>query len=121
MNLLLLLLINVATTTPLWACGKKHPEQKQYAQAKKCANKCQKACCKKLTEDSKSEKKKCCGGDCTCSNSITIIADLPNQLPIDSFINKTVYLSETSFFYKSAFTKYSIRDIWQPPITLYSI
>ena len=120
LNIVLLLVFTIANIVPARACGKSnHRNQVQYQQAK-CSSNCQKDCCKKSCADSKNKKKKCCG-DCSCSNSITVIADLPKQLPLDNFLKKTVFISKTVFTYIEINSKSTIQDIWQPPITLFSV
>lgn len=120
LNIVLLLVFTIANTVPSWACGKSnHRSQVQYQQAK-CSSNCQKDCCKKSCADSKNKKKKCCG-DCSCSNSITVIADLPKQLPLNHFLKKHVFIFKSGFTYVELNSKPTIQDIWQPPITLLSV
>ena len=121
LNIVLLLVFTLATATPAWACGKSnHKKIAKYYQSK-CLSNCQKECCNKPCGDSKNKKKKCCGGDCTCSNSTIAIADLPKQLNIDNLLIKTVSISKTVFSYREINSKSTIQDIWQPPITLLSV
>ena len=120
-NVMLLLVFTIASPTPAWACGKSsHKKEAQYHQSK-CPSNCQKECCKKPCADSKNKKKKCCGGDCACSTSTIVIADLPKQFSIDNFLKKPVFISKTVFSYREINSKSTIQDIWQPPITLLSV
>ncbi len=121
LNVVLLLVFTIVTTTPSWACGKNsHKKVAQNHHTKKSSN-CQKECCKKSCGDSKNKKKKCCGGDCSCSTWTIVIADLPKQISIDNFHKKPVFISKTVFLYREINSKSTIQDIWQPPITLLSV
>ena len=118
LNVMFLMVFTTGITTPAWACGKSsHKTEAQYHQSK-CSSNCQKECCKKSCADSKNKKKKCCGDDCTCSTSITVIADLPKQFPIENFLKKSVFILKPVFSYIEINSKSTIQDIWQPPITL---
>ena len=118
LNIVLLLVFTIASTTPSWACGKTSHKKEAQLHQSKCPSSCQKECCKKPCSHSKNKKKKCCGGDCTCSTSTIVIADLPKQLSIDNLLKKSVFISKTVFFYSEVNSKSTIQDIWQPPITL---
>lgn len=121
LNVMLLLVFTIAATTPAWACGKSnHKKEAQYHQSE-VQSKCEKKCCKMPCGDSKNKKKKYCGGDCTCSTSITVIADLPKQLTIDNLLKKPVFILKPVFSYIEINSKSTIQDIWQPPMTLLSV
>lgn len=115
LNFILLLVFTTTPATSMWACGKDKCK-KEVAHTKST---CEKECCKKPPSDSK--KKNCCGGDCSCSVSIAFSADLPKQLPLDTWLSRPVFVLKTVFSYKEAFSKSTIQDIWQPPITSLSI
>ena len=113
LNIMLILVFTVSTTTSAWACGKNsHKKETQYSQPK-----CQKDCSQNCCSNSKNKKKKCCGGTCQCSVSVMYNADLPKQLTLETYSIRPVFIVKRDFFYKQAFSKSTIQDIWQPPIT----
>jgi hypothetical protein len=114
---MLLFVFTTVTTTSTWACGKEN--HKKETQHKK--SKCQKDCCKKSCSDSNNKKKGCCGGDCSCSVSTLIMADLPKQLSINNVLLRPVFIVKSAFFFKQVFPKFTFQDIWQPPRTVLSI
>ena len=117
LNVMLLLVFTVSTTTSAWACGKNsHKKETQYSKPK-----CQKDCSQNCCSNSKNKKKKCCGDNCTCSVSVMLNADLPKQLTIETYPIRPVFIVKSAFFYKQAFSKSTIQVIWQPPITALSI
>ncbi len=116
LNFILLFVFTTITTTSAWACGKgNHKNETQIRQSKSNNNCCNKACC-----NSKNKKKNCCGGDCSCSASTIIMADLPKQFSIESLLLQPVFTENNVFFFKQTFSKSTIQDIWQPPITVLS-
>ena len=114
---LLLLVFTAAPNTTIKACGK----DKCSKETTQHQSKCQANCCKKPTSDSKKQKKGCCGDDCTCTVSIMVTADLPQQLPLNNFPIRPAFNVKSVFFYKQVSIKSTIQDIWQPPISLLSI
>lgn len=121
LNIVLLFVFTVATTTPAWACGKNSHKKEAQLHLSKCSPSCQKECCKKSCADSNNKKKKCCGGDCNCSTSTIMIADLPKQLSLVNLLKEPVLISKTVFSYSDIHSKFTIQDIWQPPISVSSI
>ena len=121
LNVMFLMVFTIAATTPTWACGKSGHKKKAQVHQSKCSSDCKKECCKKPCPNSKNKEKNCCGGDCTCSTSTIVVADLPKQFSIDNFLKKPVFISKTVFSYREINSKSTIQDIWQPPITLLSI
>jgi hypothetical protein len=114
LNILLLLVFTTAPTTSTWACG----GDKCKKETTEHKSKCQKDCCKKPSSDSKKNKKGCCGDNCNCSVSITVMADMPTQLPLSISTNFCpIFIEKRPFFYKRAIIQSTIQDIWQPPIT----
>ncbi len=112
LNLILLFVSTTITITSSWACGKdNHKKETQYR-----TSKCQKDCYQNCCSSSKNKKKKCCGDNCMCSASVMLVADLPKQLTIDNFPTRPVFIVKRAFFFKQAFSKSTIQDIWQPPI-----
>lgn len=117
LNVMLLLVFTISTTNSAWACGKNsHKKETLYSKSKS-----QKDCSQNCCSNSENKKKKCCGDNCTCSVSVMLIADLPKQLTIETFSTRPVFIVKRDFFYKQAFSKSTIQDIWQPPITALSI
>jgi hypothetical protein len=117
-----------------WACDKNKSKQDLPHTISKCQkacckktqigseSNCQTTCCKKHSSDKQKQKKGCCGdGDCSCSVSITFLADLPKLFILDIPNPLPVYIFKNDFFYKQVFTNSSINDIWQPPISVLSI
>jgi hypothetical protein len=132
LKIVLLLVFTAATYTSAWACDK----SKSKKEIQHTISKCQKACCKKSQSSSKSncqsacckkhssdkQKKGCCGdGDCTCSVSITVLADLPKLFILDIQSPLPVFIPKNDFFYKQVFSNSSVNDIWQPPISVLSL
>ena len=132
LKIVLLLVFTAATCTYAWACDK----NKSKKEVQHTVSKCQKACCKKSQSGSKSncqsacckkhssdkQKKGCCGdGDCTCSVSITVLADLPKLFILDIPSPLPVFILKNDFFYKQVFSNSSVNDIWQPPISVLSL
>jgi hypothetical protein len=112
LSVLLFFVFTTITTNSAWACGKSNHKKEV---------KCQKECCKKACKDSKDKKKDCCGDDCSCPITVTIMADLPKQFCIESFTKQSVFVVKNRFFYKQSLPKFTIQDIWQPPITTLSV
>ena len=80
---------------------------------------CQSACCKKQSSDTQKQKKGCCGdGDCSCSVSTTVLADLPKLFVLNIPNPLPVFILKNDFFYKQVSTISSVNDIWQPPISV---
>ncbi|MBL7818886.1 MAG: hypothetical protein JNL70_28055 [Saprospiraceae bacterium] len=120
LNLLLLLVFTTAPISYVWACSGKDKCKKETTEhASK--SKCEKDCCKKSCSDSKNKKKGCCGGDCSCSVSTLIMADLPKRLSIDKVLLRPVFIVKNDFFFKQIFPKSTFQDIWQPPRAFLSI
>ncbi len=130
----LLLVFTVATYTSVWACDKSNSKKQVQQTVAKCQkacckkapssseSNCQKACCKKKSADTQKQEKGCCGdGDCQCSVSTTVLADLPKLFVFNISNLSPVFLFENDFHYKQVFTISSINDIWQPPITVLSL
>ena len=117
LNVMLLLVFTVSTSTSAWACGKNCHKKETIDSQPKSQKGCSQNCC----SNSENKKKKCCGDNCTCSVSVMLIADLPKQLAIETFSTRPVFIVKRDFFYKQAFSKSTIQDIWQPPITALSI
>ena len=113
----MIFVLGLLPTSSIQACnGKKQAHKTQV----KCSSKCQKNCCKKLCSDPKKKKKGCCGDDCSCAPNLVVLADLPNVLPI--YLSKRrIIIEKSTFFYKNSFPISTIQDIWQPPITVFSI
>jgi hypothetical protein len=133
-KIVLLLVFTAATHTSAWACDKSNSKK----EVQHTVSKCQKACCKKVKSSSKTncqntcctkhssdkhkEKKGCCGdGDCSCSVSITVLADLPKLFVLNIPTPLPVFLLKNVFFYKQVSTISSVNDIWQPPISVLSV
>ncbi len=114
LNILLLLVFTTVPTTYTWACGKDNhkKETSQYRNTSKC----QKECCKKSCSNHKNKKKKCCGDNCNCAVSLTVIGDMPTPLQIDNLTIRPVFIVKRAFFFKQSFPKSTVQDIWQPPI-----
>jgi hypothetical protein len=111
---LLLLVFTTAPTAHAWACGGKDKCAKETTEHK---SKCQKECCKKAHPNSKKNKKSCCGDNCNCSVSITVMADLPTQLPLSMSPDFcSIFVEKRAFIYKNAVLQSTIQDIWQPPM-----
>ena len=120
LNIILLFVFTTMTTNSAWACSGKGKCQKETTEHIS-KSKCKKDCCKKPCSESKKSKKGCCGNDCSCSPTITNIGDLPKPLSIDNVRFYPVFSIKNAFFYKQAFSKSTIQDILQPPITVLSI
>ncbi len=113
----MILALGLFPTSSIYAC---HSKKQVCKQEVKHADKCQKKCCNKPCSSPQKNKKDCCGGNCSCSPNLVVIADLPNALPI--FLSKRpILIQENSFYFISSFPKSSIQDIWQPPINVLSI
>lgn len=134
LNIVLLLFFTVTINTTMWACDKsKTQKEAQHSTAKcqkSCCKKhqagtvanCRSACCDTKTNRTSHQKKGCCGdGDCSCSISTTVSADLPKLVFPNISIKSPVFIVKNTFFYKQVFTKSSINAIWQPPISDLSI
>jgi hypothetical protein len=117
LHLVLLFVFTTVTTSSAWACGN-HKPKKETAKA---PSKCAKDCCKIPCSDSKNKKKNCCGDNCTCPVSLTVMADLPKQLLIQAVLIRPVFMVKSVFFYQKTFSKSTVQDIWQPPITVLSV
>ena len=117
LNLMLLLVFTISTTNSAWACGKNCDKKETLNSKPKCQKDCSQNCC----SNSKNKKKKCCGDNCTCSVSVMFNADLPKQLTLETYPIRPVFIVKSAFFYKQTFSKSTIQDIWQPPITALSI
>jgi hypothetical protein len=119
LQFLLLLVFTTAPSSRAWACGGQDKCAKETTEHKA---KCQKDCCKKPNSESKKNKKGCCGDNCTCSVSITVMADLPTQLPLSNVpVFCPIFVEKRAFFFKKSVIQSTIQDIWQPPITVLSI
>lgn len=130
LKVLLLFVFTATSHTIAWACGKSQPKKQtqQYAARcqKSCCKKqqtrtyanCQSTCCQKKTANTGKPQKGCCGdSDCSCSVTVTVLADLPQSLSLDIYnITPTVVIKNT-FFYQQSFPLSSLNDIWQPPIS----
>ena len=116
-HVMLLLVFTISTTNPVRACGNNCHKKETINSKPKCQKDCSRNCC----SNSKNKKKKCCGDNCTCSISIMLNADLPKPLTLESYSIRPVFIVKRDFFYKQAFSKSTIQDIWQPPITALSI
>lgn len=128
-----LLLVFTTTYTSAWACDKsktkkevKHTDTKcqktccKNAQSNSSSN-CKNTCCKKQKHSSDIQKKGCCSdGDCTCSVTTNVLADLSKQFILDFPNSLPVFILKNDFFYKQVFSNTSINDIWQPPISVLS-
>ena len=133
LNVILLFVFTTMTPSSVWACGGKGKCQKEVTEQKtkskyqkevtehKAKSKCQKDCCKKPCSYSKNKKKGCCGDDCSCSPIITVFGDLPKLLSFEKISFYPVFSIKNPFFYKQAFSKSSIQDILQPPISVLAI
>lgn len=134
LNIVLLLFFTVTSNTTMWACDKSKTKKETQHNTAKCqkscckkhqtgtAINCQSACCDKKTNKASHQKKGCCGdGDCQCSISTTVSADLPKLVFPQISIKSPVLNRKTNFLYKQVFTKSSINSIWQPPISDLSI
>jgi hypothetical protein len=117
LNVMLLLIFTIVTTTSVWACGKNCHEKETSNIEYNCQKDCSQNCC----SNAKNKKKKCCGDNCTCSVSLMYNADLPKQLTLETFPIRLVFIVKRVFYYKQAFSKSTIQDIWQPPLTVLSI
>ncbi len=134
LNFALLMFFTLISQADLSACDKTKPHNVKQHIASKCSKTCCKknlssssincksACCDKHTAHSKKTKNGCCGeGNCSCSFSTTVSADLPQlYFPYISIL-LPVLNRKTKFSYKQVFTKSSIQTIWQPPISAHSI
>ena len=129
-----MLLVLTATTYSAWACDKSNSKKEVQHTISKCQkacckkeqssskDDCQNACCTKHSSDSQKQKKGCCGnGDCTCSVSITVLADLPKLFVLNIPTPLPVPLFKNDFLYKQVSTISSVNDIWQPPISVLSL
>lgn len=130
LNIVLLLFFTLTNNTTMWACDKnKTQKEVQYIfpkcqklcckehQTEASAN-CQSACCSEETTKTSKQKKSCCGdGDCQCSISTTVSAELPKLVFPQISIKSPVLNRKTCFLYKQGFTKSSLNSIWQPPIS----
>lgn len=134
LKIVLLLVFTTATLNSVWACDKSKSKKEIQHTVSKCQkacckkaqsgskSNCQSTCCKKQSSDTQKQKKGCCGdGDCSCSVSITVLADLPKLLILDISSSLPVSLFKNDFFYKQVFSNSSVNDIWQPPISVLSI
>ena len=138
LKIVLLFVFTTATYFSAWACDKsKSKKEVQHAvsnRVSKCQkacckkeqsssnNNCQSTCCKKQSSDAQKQKKGCCGdGDCSCSVSITVLADLPKLFVLNFSSPLPVFIPKNDFFYKQVFSNSSVNDIWQPPISVLSI
>lgn len=119
----LILALGTFPTTSIYACGKKSAVCKKEVKEKIAQKKaeCKKSCCQKTCSDSQNKKKGCCGDDCQCAVSVLLLADLPKSFPFFNLSMQTVLIQKNIFFYKQFFSKSTIQDIWQPPITRLSI
>jgi hypothetical protein len=108
LGLFLLFVFTTITTNTAWACGKSNSKKEV---------KCSKECCKKKCKDSKNKKKNCCGDDCCCPASVTSMAELPKQFQFNYYNTNPIFFVKNTFFYKKFIQKFTIQDIWQPPIT----
>lgn len=134
LKIVLLFVFTATTYTSAWACDKSKSEKEvehtvakcqkaccQKAQSSSKSN-CQSECCKKHSSDTQKQKKGCCGdGDCCCSVSITVLADLPKLFILDMSSPLPVFIFKNDFSYKQVFTVSSVNDIWQPPISVLSL
>lgn len=118
----------------MWACDKSKVKKETQHLASKCqkscckkqesgtATHCKSACCDKKATKTNHQKKGCCGnGDCQCSISTTVSADLPKFVFPQISIKLPVFNRKNIFSYKQVFINSSINDIWQPPINDLSI
>ena len=134
LKIVLLFVFTTATYMSALACDKSSSKKAIHPTVSKCQktcckkvqssskSNCQSVCCQKHSSDSQKEKKGCCGdGDCSCSVSTTVLADLPKLFILNFSSLSPVFISKNDFFYKQAFTISSITDIWQPPISVLSI
>ena len=113
----MIIVLGLLPTSSIQACnGKKQAHNKEVKNAKKC----EKDCCKKPCSDPKKKKKGCCGDNCQCPPNLVILADLPYELPI-SLSKRPIIIEKSIFFYKNSFPISTIQDIWQPPITVFSL
>lgn len=134
LNIVLLLFFTVTSQNALWACDKGKAEKETRHKTAKCQKSCcvknhrgtdincKSVCCEKNKTKTEHQKKGCCGdGDCSCSVSTTVLADLPKLYLFDFSKIPPVFIVKNTFFYKQVFTKSSINSIWQPPISDLSI
>ena len=134
LKIVLLFVFTTATYSSAWACYKSKSKKETQHQTAKCQkscctkhqtgthSNCQSACCKKNTSNTQKQKKGCCGDDdCSCSVSITVLADLPKSLVFNFSNIIAVFNVKNSFFYKQPFPSSPFNDIWQPPISVLSI
>ena len=112
-----LLVFGLLPTSSIQACGSKKQAQKSEV---KHPQKCEKDCCKKPCSDPKKKKKGCCGDNCQCAPNLIVLADLPNTMPI-LLSKRAIIIEKNTFFYKKSFSTTTIQDIWQPPITVFSL
>jgi hypothetical protein len=75
----------------------------------------------KKSKDTKNKKKNCCGDDCCCPASVTALAELPKQFYLNDVATPFIFFVENTFFYKKSIQKFTIQDIWQPPITVLAV
>jgi hypothetical protein len=108
LSVLLLFVFTTITTNTTWACGKSNSKKEM---------KCQKECCKKKCKDSKNKKKNCCGDDCCCPVNVTAMAELPKYFHLNYSTTPFIFSVKNTFFYRKSIPKFTIQDIWQPPIT----
>lgn len=134
LKIVLLFVFTTATHLSAWACDKSESKKEVQHTVSKCQkacckktqssskSNCQNACCKKHTSDTQKQKKGCCGdGDCSCSVSTTVLADLPKSFILDFLSTSPVFILRNDFFYKQVFSNSSVNDIWQPPISVLSL
>ena len=134
LKIVLLFVFTTATYFSAWACDKRKAKKEVQHTVAKCQkvcckkaqsnseSNCQSTCCKKGSSDTQKQKKGCCGdGDCSCSVSTIVLADLPKLFILDIPNPLPVPLSKNAFFYKQVFSNSSFNVIWQPPISVLSL
>lgn len=134
LKIILLFVFTTATHFPAWACDKSKTKKEVQHNVSKCQkacckkaqpsskSNCQNTCCNKNSSDKHKQKKGCCGdGDCFCSVSTTVLADLPKLFILDISSSLPVSIFKNDFSYKQVFSNSSVTDIWQPPISVLSL
>jgi hypothetical protein len=134
LKIVLLFVFTTATFNFARACDKSKSKKEVQHNVAKCQkacckkvqssskSNCQSICCKKNTSDTQKQKKGCCGdGDCSCSVSTTVLADLPKLFILDISSPLPVFNLKNTFIYKQVFSVSSVNDIWQPPISALSV
>jgi hypothetical protein len=134
LKIVLLLVFTAANYSSVWACDKSKAKKEVQHTVSKCQkacckkeqssskSNCQSTCCKKHSPNTQKQKKGCCGdGDCSCSVSTTVLADLPKLFILDISSPLPVFILKNDFFYKQVFSISSVNDIWQPPISVLSV